>query len=191
MESISIGNQSFIRMSDTPDALWHEQPQSLNPLESNPLYNPLLLLSDSSIELISSDEITDGGVKLYRFKVDGFPFPSTDRSDWLSADETNAIEEYLSQIHTTLLISQEIYLYVTIITEFHADKSVLTELGDSNRPPIVLDLVTRVQYYDYNKPNVIELPTRNLRLRDTNPLATVDVPPTPTATASSPNPVSK
>lgn len=172
-ELLSVGDRYFARLNDSD---WQEQQPRANNEDADRSYGfPLIDLDSSDVKLISTDEFTDDGVPVFRLEFRGYPAAQTTDSE-----ELLAIEQSRSRVRVTLLIDQKTFRYETVIieslgeNESNVDTTANATLGGST---ITYD------FYGYNEPLDIELPTENVRLLESNPLATPDVEHTPTATA--------
>ena len=170
-EKLSVGVQSFARLNGSK---WQEQPPRPNNEEADRSYGfHLIDLDARNVELISTDGVTDDGVRVYRLEFRGYPVAPTSDSE-----ELLAIEQFRSQTRVTLLINQETFRYVTAIIESQIENGPNI---DTTEIAILSGSVITYNFYDYNEPVDIELPTENVGLREDNPLATPGVPHTPTA----------
>ncbi|MDA1278876.1 MAG: hypothetical protein O3B95_02375 [Chloroflexi bacterium] len=188
VEGVTVGDHTFIRMSDEPGSEWHEQPHNPNRLSSDPFSALLLLLDASNIELVTTNEATNTGDTVYRLEFGGYPVTQSIDPERLSEEELTALEHLSSRTRTTLLIDRESFRYVTVITTQRPEDPTKDE---AIVKAIMAGSINTTYYYDYNVPLVIELPTENIRLLDSNPLATPDIPPSPAATFSAPSKASE
>jgi hypothetical protein len=146
-EIVSVGGQTFARSHESG---WREQLR-LGLIRSEWPYSPPVIYLDApDIELVSANEITDEGVKVFRLEFSEAPRPASTDTD------TPITENFLKpEIHTTLLISQETFRFVSVV-----DKSRMPDgiTADADGEPVLVNWTNTFELYDYNVPNVIEAP---------------------------------
>ncbi len=145
MEWLVVGSQSFSRNSD-PE--WQElEPSSEPRTPTPPSVGFLSFLYEDGLALVSTDEVTEDGVSVYRFE-------STEQFE--HAWGGDQVSETLT---TSLLIDKESFRIVTRIVDKNYRRNIV-DATEGERPakPDWWQTVFTEHYYDYNQPVVIEVP---------------------------------
>ncbi|MCH8909936.1 MAG: hypothetical protein IH867_04270 [Chloroflexi bacterium] len=146
VEWLSVGSQHFTRNSRHG---WQEalEPSSEPRTPVPPSQGFLSFLYQDGIELVSTDEVTEDGVKVYRLG-------STEKVEHFWSGDP------VSETRTvSLLIDKESFRIVTTIIDKNYTRNIVD--ATDSEPSTKSDrwqMVYTEHYYDYNEPVVIEVP---------------------------------
>lgn len=160
-ESIVIGNRVFSRMNET-EWIQVESPSSPWPEIANSSH--ILVLDAPDMKLVSSDEETEDGRKIYRLEFSVNPFAALYEQQFAGSESERPLgrSEYPkvdNSFVTTLLIDHETFRIVQKIDD--GRNETVHDPADgmlSNRVEEWSTSLTSTEYYEYNVQNVIEEP---------------------------------
>ena len=152
-ENLVSGTQSFIRKSD-PE--WQEQEPIFDRGEPVSTADNLISYLDADgIELMSSDEVTDDGTKVYRLGT-------IENYDQLLVETSGQTGDPAWGVHTrttSMLIDQESFRIVArVFDKLYKNSFYDKSSSDPRTNTEWAQTIYTVQIYDYNEPIVIEAP---------------------------------
>ena len=170
-EIVSVGGQIFTRSLDSTR---HEQPP-LELIRSEWPYSPPVIYLDApDIELVSANATTDEGVKVFRPE-----FSEAPRHADIDGEKPILYGARRPEAHHTLLVSQETYRFVSVTVE---TRMPYGDAAEADGEAVPLSSINKNHFYDYNVPNVIEIPGEYVLWSETWSAESRSSPPaTPTA----------
>lgn len=159
-ESIIIGDQLFSRFNETE---WIQAETPPSPWPEIVHSSHILVLDASDMKLVSSDEETEDGRKVYHLEFSVNPFAALYEQQFAESESEGFFDppEYpkvVDSFVTTLLIDHETFRIVRKVGDGRNETVHDPVEGMLNAVDEWSTSYTSIEYYDYNVPNVIEEP---------------------------------